>query len=70
VEVSTFWVQGHGVREFVGAGADPESPQYLDARTRATEMAAMIGGAWATVVVDVPEDAIVDAFAGSWPPMG
>ncbi|WP_026912008.1 hypothetical protein [Patulibacter minatonensis] len=62
MEITTFWVQGHGLREFVGA-ADPVSPRFEALTNEAVGMAATIGGAWATVVVDVPDDLIVDAFA-------
>jgi hypothetical protein len=66
VEITTFWVQGHGLREFVGA-ADPVSPRYEALENESIGMAATIGGAWATVVVDVPDDDVVDAFARTDP---
>jgi hypothetical protein len=66
VEITTFWVQGHGVREFIGA-ADSRSPRYRSIANEAMGMAATIGGAWAEVIVDVPEEDIVDAFAKTPP---
>lgn len=66
MEITTFWVQGHGLREFIGA-ADPSSPRFRALENEAVGMAATIGGAWATVVVDVPDDDLVDAFARARP---
>lgn len=62
MEITTFWVQGHGQRELIGAAAST-SPRYPELENEASGMAASVGGAWAVVVVAVPDDDIVDAFA-------
>lgn len=66
MRITTFWVQGHGLREFIGA-ADARSPRAQALENEAAGMALTIGGAWTTVIVDVPEADIVDAFARARP---
>jgi hypothetical protein len=66
VRITTFWVQGHGVREFIGA-AEERSPRFQALENESAGMALTIGGARALVVVDVPEADIVDAFAKARP---